>query len=436
MSASGMTRRRFGGLLGAGVAAAYAAPARAAPEGVTREGARPLIREFDNPVDAALARHIAVMKLHAAGLLVRQGGETVYEGADGVVAGLSVEEMSSGVPRRRFRPETPFRVASMSKAVVAHAAVRLAEAGQVDLEADVQPLLGFGLRHPEAPEAPITLAMLLSHTSGVRDPDVYWVAAPGEIASIIGPNCFAPLGGRLMGAYFEYANLNFGLAATALEQSTGMRFDVLARTLVLEPAGIDGGFNWSGVSQAHREAGATLYRRRSPGDWVVQIDGPEVLADTNPSVLAAEDYDLDAYTPGKNGTLFSPQGGLRASLRDLADLAVLHSANPEMTALRWRLNGEASNGLHDGGYFAGTGLGLVHYPADRSPFAGRLPGPVWGHQGEAYGVHGAFWTLPEADVTIVYAALGVPEKPAPPGIHPGLNAYVSPLAELGVSLLG
>jgi CubicO group peptidase (beta-lactamase class C family) len=73
---------------------------------------------------------------------------------------------------RTGRPLTlddPVRVASISKLVVAIAVMRLEARGQIDLKADVSRYLGWTLRHPDHPEVPITLELLLSHRAGLTD---------------------------------------------------------------------------------------------------------------------------------------------------------------------------------------------------------------------------------------------------------------------------
>ena len=57
--------------------------------------------------------------------------------------------------------------ASVQKMFTAVAVLQLVERGLVDLDADVQDYLPFAVRHPEFPETPITVRMLLTHRSGL-----------------------------------------------------------------------------------------------------------------------------------------------------------------------------------------------------------------------------------------------------------------------------
>ena len=65
--------------------------------------------------------------------------------------------------------DTKFRIASISKLLTATAVWQLIEQGLVDPGADASGYVGFPLRNPRHPHTPITVKMLLSHTSSIRD---------------------------------------------------------------------------------------------------------------------------------------------------------------------------------------------------------------------------------------------------------------------------
>ena len=75
----------------------------------------------------------------------------------------------SHLPDTLVQPDTVFRVASVSKFVTALGAMKLKEQGLLNLDRDVNDYLPFPLRHPKAPDTPITLRMLMSHTAGIHD---------------------------------------------------------------------------------------------------------------------------------------------------------------------------------------------------------------------------------------------------------------------------
>ncbi len=303
-----------------------------------------------------------------------------------------------------FDENTPFRVASVSKLLTAELARRLAADGRLDMDGAATDALGLPFAHPEFPLEPITLRRLLSHRSGVRDPDIYWMAAPGHIRDLFVPQMWEP--GARPGEAFRYSNLNYGVAATVMEAATGERFDRLFTRYVAEPLGLDIGFNWSGVSAAKR-ARAHPGLRGEAGDWTVQIDGAEMRSEREPAVLLEPGFALGDYEPGTNGTLFSPQGGLRASLSDLLEIG--RAVILPQTALHsptWVWDG-ASPGSEDG-HFTAFGEGLYIYQ-DAEPFGM----PAMGHHGEAYGIYCGLFCFPETNGVFAFAELGSPPDGAP-----------------------
>src|SRR5437763_3856263 len=81
---------------------------------------------------------------------------------------------------RRVTIDDPVRVASVSKTVTAIGVMKLVDEGKLDLNRDVSAYLGWPLRNPAFPDRPITLAMLLAHTSSVREHDDDYVIPLGE----------------------------------------------------------------------------------------------------------------------------------------------------------------------------------------------------------------------------------------------------------------
>ena len=352
--------------------------------------------------------------------VLRRNGETVVSDVSGEAFGAP------------FTTIRPFRVASITKAFVAEAVRALKREGVVtgrESAARIDPRL----RHPDSPDAPITLDHLIAHRSGLRDPAVYWMAAPGDIRDLITPAIFEP--GAKPGEAFRYSNFNYGLAATLLELITGERMDRLLTRTVLEPLRLDAGLNWAGVSARTRRNGMPLLRGQ-PGAWTVQIDGRDTLRDTAPAVLHEPNWTVDRYEPGRNGTLFSPQGGLRASVNDLVMFAErVLLADPSLWEPTWVWDGKLGaaipddaplsagqtpggargSGPSEGGHFVAFGDGLYIYPENRSPIPGvRLVG----HHGEAYGLFAGMWAAPDHDAVLVHADLG--SAPDGPGSAAGV----------------
>jgi len=63
--------------------------------------------------------------------------------------------------------ETVYLIASITKPFVATAILQLYEQSLIGLDTDINEYLPFNLRHPEYPDVPITIRMLLTHQSGL-----------------------------------------------------------------------------------------------------------------------------------------------------------------------------------------------------------------------------------------------------------------------------
>ncbi|MEO1252993.1 MAG: serine hydrolase [Pseudomonadota bacterium] len=374
-------------------------------------GAVAPLNSLDEEIDAV----VADLDLAGAALAVAVGDELIYAGAAGCA---HFDDAPDQPCARPLKAETNMRVASISKLAVALVAHQMTDEGLIDLDADVSAGLGRTLRHPDYPDRAITLRQLLSHTSSIRDPEQYWIPAPKTFDVLLDdPAIFAESeagADRGPGAYFTYANLNTSIVARVLERASGMRFDELMSARLFEPLEIDAGFNWSGVSTQARRNGATLYRRENDR-WAAQVDDTEMLAGSDPVFLAEPSVDrdafLDAYQPGDNPTLFSPQGGLRASVFDLVAVLDELRAAPGAAAPVWALRSEADNGETEGGFYKAYGAG-AHRLLNPRFAPGAEETDYIGHGGEAYGLRSGAWLSragdddPANDVRIAYAITG------------------------------
>lgn len=61
--------------------------------------------------------------------------------------------------------ETCFRIASVSKLVMAFGVLALCERGALNLDEDLSVYLGYPVRNPHFKDVPVTLRMLLTHTA-------------------------------------------------------------------------------------------------------------------------------------------------------------------------------------------------------------------------------------------------------------------------------
>lgn len=337
--------------------------------------------------------------------------------------GINASDVAGPADRgsgRALTLDDPVRIASISKLVVALGAMRMVEQGKLELDRDVSDYLGWRLRNPAFPDEAITLRLLLSHRSGLRDDVDYVIPLGGTVEQrVADPKAYDP--DHRPGSFYRYSNLGFPVIATAMERAGGERFDRLIDRLVLRPMKLDSCFNWSTCPDSAAARAVVLYS--STG---------EVLRDDHKGkrpaclVVPAADgnCDLSTYRIGTHGGLFSPQGGLRISLRDLASVGQLllrkgrlpdgsrlltEASIAEMTRPAWRFDG--SNGEQEKGFYCGYGLSvqiLAQCPPKDDPVGdGRVR---FGHAGDAYGVKSGLWIDPARGTGIAYFATGIADE--------------------------
>ncbi|MFM5925225.1 MAG: serine hydrolase domain-containing protein [Novosphingobium sp.] len=316
-----------------------------------------------------------------------------------------VEGEADRATHRTVSADDPVRIASISKLVTALGVMRMVDAGKLDLDRDIADYLGYPVRNPAFPDKVITLRLLLSHQSSLLDgPELYIIPLGTTLRERLADprvwdSAHAPGSG-----WFHYTNLNFPVVASVMERVSGERFDRLVARLVLKPLRLDACYNWgAGCSPGRVRRAVVLYR--SGGEVAKDDLGGQLPV--CPVVSAADgSCDLAAYRPGDNGALFSPQGGLRISMRDLAKVGQLlvrggrgflsPHAFAELTRSQWRFDG--TNGLgEDGtasGFFCGYGLALHPIGAGGPGCRDDLFGdgrPRIGHSGDAYGLKSGLW---------------------------------------------
>lgn len=330
---------------------------------------------------------------------------------------VRVAGLADRMTGRKVTADDPVRVASISKLVVAIAAMRLVEQGRLDLDADASRYLGWRLRNPAFPDAPISLRQLLSHTSSLTDTVDYVLPLDADMAAVLAdPQAWdaehAP------GSYFRYTNFNFPLVAAVMEKVTGERFDLLMQRLVLAPLGVEACYNWASCRPAFAARAVVLYRERQP-----VRDDHHRAAPACPVTPASDgSCDLSRWQAGRNGAIFSPQGGLRISARGLATIGLLLLNDGKLgevrlltpasvrllTAPSWTFDGSDGDTL--GGFYCRYGLAAQVLATQvegcrDDPFGdGRAR---VGHAGDAYGLKSGLWLDRATGTGVAYFATDV-----------------------------
>jgi CubicO group peptidase (beta-lactamase class C family) len=159
----------------------------------------------------------------------------------GMVVGLASEgevavrawglaDLAAGEP---MQPETPFRIASITKPFLASLAMSLVQDGALALD---EPLSGFRLPH-----AGTTLRHLLSHRGGLVTEWPVPISRYGD-----GEDCLEllardePLALPVApGEVFSYANAGFSLAGAVIARAGGTTVEAAMQERILDPLGLE-----------------------------------------------------------------------------------------------------------------------------------------------------------------------------------------------------
>tara|TARA_R110002096_G_scaffold309403_2_gene503933 strand:+ start:33721 stop:35133 length:1413 start_codon:yes stop_codon:yes gene_type:complete len=423
--------------------------------------------------DTTYSTDVTPTEISGVQMILIKNGEIVFEHADGLARRIE----GADVP---LTTDHKVRIASISKFVLTVAFMTLVEEGKVDLDADVSDYLGFSLRNPNFPDRMITARQVLAHVSSIRDGSYYFMGPDQNFKDFFilgkGPKSlqhfengahFANGENQGPGDYFTYSNLNFGIISGIAEKVSGKRMDLFVKEHLLDPLGLNSSFSVCTLYENDFAQLATLYRRGDGGEtwdldgpWIEQVDGDPVRCYyESPLYARGETPDLSsldaAYELGKNPTLFSPQGGLRASSKDLAVIMKMllnegeydgkqimsKSSIAEMMTPVWQYNPALKNGHTGGEAIPGdseaagmmTTYGLSTHIVDLKDWdLSETSKILYGHLGSAYGLQGQFWFDPINKDGIVTFITGVGDDPGNAQATIPLYAIEERLLRLGL----
>jgi CubicO group peptidase (beta-lactamase class C family) len=150
-----LTRRDFVAGVGKAAAVGIVAPFTFVRHAATRTDA---LRRF-------LVGKLTEANTPGIAVAVVRGDEVVWS------AGVGWADKEHGI---LVTPETAFQLASVSKTVTCAGIMALVQDGMLDLDADINEYLPFAVHIPKTPTVPITMRMLLTHTSAIRDRYNVW----------------------------------------------------------------------------------------------------------------------------------------------------------------------------------------------------------------------------------------------------------------------
>jgi len=268
----------------------------------------PQLDTFDRRLPALIAK----WQIPGAALAIAKDGRLV------LAHGYGLANQDTG---RLVQPDSLFRIASISKPFTATGVMKLVEAGKLDLDAKVYPILR-DLMPPKGQLADerlrdITVRDLLHHTGGWDDhamDDATLLQIPLAVAEYFGMP--SPPSPRLLirymysnfplanapGTKYAYSNFGYTLLGRVIEEISGMRYREYIQQEVLTPAGIRR-MAISGDSPEMANSGEVSYYDYPGADLVPSIfpDGPR---------LVPAPYDMDL-------PMMDAFGGWAASAIDL-----------------------------------------------------------------------------------------------------------------------
>lgn len=317
-------------------------------DAVTGLGANAVPRDWSHQMSQVLARTALAPRLQApsAWAIIEP-----YSEGD-----LSTETGGNG----GADADTPYLIGSLSKSLTAAATMRLADSGVVRLDDPVSDYLP-GFRSQDA--EPVTIAQLLSHTSGftaasgrdaIADPTLSIAErAAGANAAIRNP----PSGTTS----FEYSNLNYAILGAIIEAAGGEPFASFMEQELFTPLGMHGSSADHAVAQELAASG-----------HLVAFGVPLPHRETVPMGAAPDGYmvstanDLAAFLRmllrwgvADDGARVLSEESVRAVITDHAGASASGVAAPDTTGygFGWGTGGTAEHPIaaHVGrteGYFA------------------------------------------------------------------------------------
>lgn len=260
---------------------------------------------------------------------------------------------------------TYYRVASITKMATALTAVILMDCGILDPQEKITDILPDGNKMPALDG--ILIGDLLSHTSGLTDP-------PGLEKMLLdrAPLGKASAGCRRTDGSFRYSNLGFGIIGCVFEALLGIPVDQVFRDTLFRPLGLDATLSGASLDENLIMPVKRIHPWRNDGCMTVTPLGKVPLDKADP------EYHY-GYTAGSMYITLPSLVRLTECIRDGGFPLVSGRYSDYMKEETARY-GSISPSLS-----YGHGMLIIR---DRSISSG----PVFGHQGFAYGcVDGAFW---------------------------------------------
>lgn len=309
--------------------------------------------ELDNVVDSEFKR----LRMPGLACLAVKDDSVVYLGLRGY---------ANKNEKKVFTDQTRMLIASTSKTVTLTAIMQLYEKGLINLDSDINLYLPFHVRNPHYSDYPITVRMLLTHTSSISDggymPSIYYlfgyVDYPETLMSF-DENYLTSKGKNYSkknftenkpGDFFDYSNVGAALIACLVEHVTNTSFNDYCKQNIFEPLGMDK---------------TTWFFNETPKS---EIAIP--YADNNLNSPSKPFYSYPTY----------PDGHLITTIDDLSKFMRAFIMNGQYNGFQLLQPQTIDTIMHENISTPGGKQGLIFFNRKNSQFE------VWGHDGGDPGV--------------------------------------------------
>lgn len=336
-------------------------------------------------IGAAMERMIAKNEI--------AGAVTAVVSRDKVIH-LECTGLADVAANRSMRPDSIFWIASMTKPITATAVLMLQDERKLNVADPVARYLPefAGLKTPSGKPANLTIAQLLTHTSGLGEANGPAEKEARTLADLVPLWLAAPMQYE-PGARWQYTQSGINCAARIVEVISGLTFDAFLQKRLFDPLGMSNTTFYPTDEQRTRLV--TAYARNK--------DTAELEA-TPPRA----DFGTHDKPPKGNGGLFSTapdyarfcqmllSGGKFAGHRYLSRKAMTFLRTPQTGDLPTGFFQSAAFGKHGTDYGWGIGTCILRHPHDG--VAAMLSPGSYGHGG-AWGTQA--WIDPVQGVAYV-----------------------------------
>lgn len=297
-------------------------------------------------------------------------------------------------------PDTIYRIASISKVIVAIAALMLYDDGLLDIYKDISDYLGYKVRNPYFPNDVITIEMLMTQTSSINDGQDDKLGYDG----VNGPSFYVELKRLLTdqnyeyytdktylnvrpGSTFCYSNFGCGILLVLWRKYQEYILPILLKKDCLSQMHLDAGFRIDDIEKI--DMVASLYN-----------EDLKLVRDKN----LFQKVVFPRYTIGDN--FRGPAGGLFISAIDLAKIMQMLMNNGIYDGKRYLKEDTVKNmksihwkTVYPQGLYKQKGLQLLIL----DDYGDRL----YGHTGNAYGLRSLCYSMINMDIYFYVMVLNI-----------------------------